>query len=429
MKQILKQDDVRRLILATALSALGDSALWLALGIWVKQLTGSNAAAGMVFFTFLLPSVFAPLSGLVVDRVPKRSALRCANVGTLVLVCGLFFVHGAGSVWLIYLVVLGQGAANTFLGSASSALLPTLLADSELASANGVRQSANEVMRLIAPLVGAGLFGLLGPRAVVAVLLVAYGLAALLFLRLRAQGEPGERVSQRWRTELSAGIAHIWKTPILRQLLGAVGVSLLVAGFFETIDFALVSQGLHRSPSFVGVLFMAQGVTAVPGGLTASGVVRRFGELKAAAMGMALVAVGSALCIDAQLAVIVTGIAILGFGVPWLVVALFTAVQRFTAMPLQGRVFSATDTMTSTPQTMSIALGASLSTVVPYRLLLGAVAVVIAGCSAFLATRTPPPAGAEANAGDIVTAHETSAAMEAAATAAPTAPVPAATRR
>ena len=390
MKQILKQDDVRRLILATALSALGDSALWLALGIWVKQLTGSNAAAGMVFFTFLLPSVFAPLSGLVVDRVAKRSVLRCANAGTLVLVCGLFFVHGADSVWLIYLVVLGQGAANTFLGSASSALLPTLLADNELATANGVRQSANEVMRLIAPLVGAGLFGLLGPRAVVAVLLVTYGLAAVMFLRLRTQGHRGVRAAQRWRIELSAGVAHIWRTPILRQLLGAVAVSLLVAGFFETIDFALVSQGLHRSPSFVGVLFMAQGVTAVPGGLTASAAVHRFGEMKAAAIGMALVAIGSALCVDAQLAVIVTGIAILGLGVPWLVVALFTAVQRFTPMPLQGRVFSATDTMTSTPQTMSIALGASLSTLVPYRILLCIVAAVIASCSAYLATRQQP---------------------------------------
>ncbi|MGH8891156.1 MAG: MFS transporter [Acidothermaceae bacterium] len=387
MKHILKHDDVRRLILATALSALGDSALWLALGIWVKQLTGSNAAAGMVFFTFLLPSVFAPLAGLVVDRLAKRTVLRFANAGTLVLVCGLFFVHGAAAVWLIYLVVLGQGAANTFLGSASSALLPTLLAESELAAANGVRQSANELMRLIAPLVGAGLFGLVGPRAVVAALMCTYGLAAVMFLRLRAEGRAGERVPQRWRAELSAGVAHIWKTAILRQLLGSVAVSLLVAGFFETIDFALVSQGLHRSPSFVGVLFMAQGVTAVPGGLTAGAAVRRFGETKAAAIGMALVAVGSALCVDAQLVVIVTGIAILGFGVPWLVVALFTAVQRCTPMPLQGRVFSATDTMTSTPQTMSIALGASLSTLVPYRILLCIVAAVIAGCSAYLATR------------------------------------------
>jgi hypothetical protein len=282
---------------------------------------------------------------------------------------------------------------------------------------------------LIAPLVGAGLFGLLGPKAVVAVLMCAYGLAAVMFMRLRAEGQPGERVAQRWRAELFAGITHIWQTPILRQLLGAVAVSLLVAGFFETIDFALVSQGLHRSASFVGVLFMAQGVTAVPGGLTASTAVRRFGELKAAAIGMALVAIGSVLCVDAQLSVIVTGIAVLGFGVPWLVVALFTAVQRFTPMPLQGRVFSATDTMTSTPQTASIALGASLSTVVPYRILLGIVAVVIAACSAFLATRALPPAGSETRAGDAPTARDTAAAMEAAAAGAPATPVPVTLRR
>jgi len=39
---------------------------------------------------------------------------------------------------------------------------------------------------------------------------------------------------------------------------------------------------------------------------------------------------------------------------------------------------------------MSIALGASLSTLVPYRILLCIVAAVIASCSAYLATRQQP---------------------------------------
>ena len=168
MKEILRHADVRRLLLATALSTLGDQALWLALGIWVKTLTGSNAAAGMVFFAFTLPALFGPLSGYVVDRSRKRSVLRVANLATFLLVCSLFMVHGKSDVWLIYVVVLGQGAAYTFLGSASSAMLRTLLPDEQLATANGVRQTGNELMRLLSPLAGAGLFSLVGPRAVIA---------------------------------------------------------------------------------------------------------------------------------------------------------------------------------------------------------------------------------------------------------------------
>lgn len=388
MKEILRQGDVRRLLLATALSTLGDQALWLALGIWVKTLTGSNAAAGMVFFAFTLPSLFAPLSGYVVDRSRKRSVLRVANLATFLLVCSLFLVHGESDVWLVYVVVLGQGAAYTFLGSASSALLRTLLPDEQLAAANGVRQTGNELMRLLSPLAGAGLFSLVGPRAVVGFQLGAYAVAAFLLLRLHARGEAAVRERSHWRDELAAGVRHVWTTLPLRQMVGAIGVVLLVVGFLETISFALVTQGLHRSASYVGVVFMAQGLTAVPGGLTAGMAVRRFGELRAAGVGMALVAAGSAICIEPNVAAVVLGVGVLGFGVPWIVVALFTGVQRWTPAALQGRVYSASDTLISTPQTISIALGAGLSAVVDYRLLLAVIGVVVAICGAYLATRS-----------------------------------------
>lgn len=387
MKEILRQADVRRLLFATALSTLGDQALWLALGIWVKTLTGSNAAAGMVFFAFTLPSLFAPLSGYVVDRTRKRSALRFANLATLLLVGTLFLVQGKHDVWLIYVVVLGQGAAYTFLGSASSAMLRALLPDDQLATANGVRQTGNELMRLLSPIAGAGLFSLVGPRAVVAFQLGAYAVAALLLLRLRAAGDVVARERMHWRAELAAGVRHVWTTLPLRQLVGSIAVVLLVVGFLETVSFALVTQGLHRSPSYVGVVFMAQGLTAVAGGLTAGAAVRRFGELRAAGFGMGLIAVGSVVCVEPQTLVVVIGIGVLGFGVPWVVVALFTAVQRWTPAVLQGRVYSASDTLISTPQTISIALGAGLSTVVDYRVLLGAIGVVVAACAIYLATR------------------------------------------
>lgn len=387
MKAILRNRDVRRLLLATALATLGDNALWLALGIWVRNLTGSNAAAGMVFFAFALPSVFAPLAGVVVDRSSKRRVLRVVNAATLLCVCALFAVHGRADVWVIYLVVLGQGVAYSFMNSASSALLRSLLPDDDLPAANGVRQTANELMRLLAPLAGAGLFALVGPDAVIAFQIGAYVAAALVLMRLRAQGPAIDRGRADWRVELAAGVRHVVATRPLRQMVAAIAAVLLVVGFFETVTFALVTGGLHRSASFTGVVFAAQGAFAVPGGLSAGWGVRRFGELRAAAAGMGMLAVGSLLCVVAEVPVVLAGVACIGLGVPWIVVAFFTAVQRWTPAALQGRVFSAADTMISTPQTCSIAFGAALSTVVSYRAMLVSVATVVALSAAYLATR------------------------------------------
>jgi len=53
MRRLLSHRDARVYIAGQGLSVIGDSALWLAMGIWVKMLTGSNSAAGLTFFPFI----------------------------------------------------------------------------------------------------------------------------------------------------------------------------------------------------------------------------------------------------------------------------------------------------------------------------------------------------------------------------------------
>ena len=72
MKTLFKRKDVRMLFAGQTLSMFGDWAMIIVLGIWAKDLTGSNSAAGLVFFVFALASLAAPIGGLVVDRLPKR---------------------------------------------------------------------------------------------------------------------------------------------------------------------------------------------------------------------------------------------------------------------------------------------------------------------------------------------------------------------
>jgi hypothetical protein len=76
-----------------------------------------------------------------------------------------------------------------------------------------------------------------------------------------------------------------------------------------------------------------------------------------------------------------------GFGVSWFIVGLMTALQVRTPLRLQGRVSSAADVFISTPQTVSIAVGAALIAVVDYRLLVVVESVAVAFCAAYLLTR------------------------------------------
>jgi MFS family permease len=154
----------------------------------------------------------------------------------------------------------------------------------------------------------------------------------------------------------------------------------------------VVDRGLHRPPSFLGILLSCQGIGAIAGGLTAAPLLRRVGDARLVGLGLVLFAVGDGFFVAHSLALVVLGIVIAGVGVPWAIVAFGTAIQLRSPAHLQGRVYSAADMALSLPQTISLALGAALSTVVDYRILVLAMSVAILAFSGPLLLAALPAA-------------------------------------
>jgi MFS family permease len=387
MRRVLARRDMRLYVAGQTLSLFGDTALWLALAVWAKTLTGSSAAAGMVIFGITAPGLLAPLSGMLADRVRRRPLLIVTNLATAAAVLPLLLVHDRDDVWIIYAVTVAYGLSYTVLGAGLSALLATMLPADELADANGVMQTAREGLRLFAPLAGAALFTAAGGAAVALLDATTFVIAAASLALMRvAEPAPAPR-SGHFLAELAAGARHLRVAVPLRQLTVASGVALLVIGFSETLTFEVAGTGLGREPGFVGVIIAVQGVGAVAGAATAAGLVRRFGEGYLAGAGMVVFSLGVTLLTSGSLAVVLAGIMLFGAGIPWIVVALFTLLQRSTPGPLQGRVYSTVELLVNTPQTVSIALGAVLVAFVDYRLLLLVEAAVVAAAGAWLLTR------------------------------------------
>ena len=93
MRDLLRIRDVRLLLLGQAVSQAGDWLYDVALLVYVLDATGSAAwvaAAGMVR---LLPWIFfAPLGGLVADRVDRRRILVACDLVQLAGMLGLMLV-------------------------------------------------------------------------------------------------------------------------------------------------------------------------------------------------------------------------------------------------------------------------------------------------------------------------------------------------
>ncbi len=387
MKALLGRRDVRLLLGGQSLSMFGDWAMIIALGIWARVLTGSNAEAGLVFLCFGVTGMIAPLGGLVVDRLPKRPLMIATHLALAGVMCLLLLVHTRSQMWLLYAITVLYGLGGDVFAAARSSMLKAMLPDEQLGEANGVLQSVREGFRIVAPVAGAGLFAAFGGHVVALVDAATFVGSAATLVALPFVEPPAAPREHDFLGELSAGLAVIARTRVLRELTIGVCAALLVLGFSETLIFAIVTNGVHRSPAFIGVLETFQGVGAIAGGLTAAALMRRVGDVRVAGLGLAVFGAACfGLLIPSLGGVLPSGV-VIGVGIAWAIVALSTAYQRRSPQHVQGRVAAASNMLFSVPQTASIAAGAALITLIDYRIEIVIMALVTVVASAYLFTR------------------------------------------
>lgn len=181
MRTLLTDRRIALFYAASAVSALGDDALYMALAVWVKELTGSTSLAALDMCAVAAGMLFAPLTGVLVDRGRRVPMLLRTYLLSAALVLLLLLVSGPGQVWLIIIVTFFYGLTGTVSTGAVAALVKDIVPGERLAEANGIEQTLLQGMRLATPAVGVGLLVWLGGHAV-AVMDAATFLAAIALL-------------------------------------------------------------------------------------------------------------------------------------------------------------------------------------------------------------------------------------------------------
>ncbi|MBB4716072.1 MFS family permease [Streptomyces luteogriseus] len=374
--RVLRDRDAGLYLCGVVVSGFGTSALWLASGVWVKDLTGSDGLAALCLLAMWLPTLAGPLLGTLADRGRRRPLLVGLNVLLGVLLPGLVGVDAPGDLWLLYAVLFVYGAAGVVHDAAESALVATAVEPSLLGDFNGLRMTATEGMKLLAPLAGAGLYAAHGGAGVALLDAATFVLAAGLYALLRVREEkPAPPVGSR-RRRSAEGVRHLWADPVLRPLVLAGGATMLCAGLNGAMVYAVV-DGLGRSPAYTGVLYAVQGTGSVAVGLLSGPALRHLGARRFAASGIVLLALAVALrAVPSDPVALVCGAAI-GMGLPAVLIATLTSVQRETPGALLGRVTATAHTLVFTPNVVGLAAGAALVELVDHRLVLVALGVAL----------------------------------------------------
>ncbi len=375
MKMIVLADrNLRVLFAGQTMNMIGNTAMTIVLGIWVKDLTGSSGDAGLIFLLLAAAAFLAPVTGLIVDRFPRRSLLVVNDSITGLAVGLLLLVHHRDQVWLIYVVAAVYGVSGLIYRSARGGLLHSMVPDQQLGEVNGLFSSLSQGMRIVGPLAGAGIYAAWGGGVVAVADMATFAVSIASYLALRqfrdlkrADQERLGRTPREFAAELTAGVRHLFGNDVIRRMVIASTIGFAGAGMIDVAMFSLVDQGLGRPTSWIGVLASVQGAGSVLAGFIVGPYMRRFGEYSAACVGFLLNGVGLAAASTSVLPGALCGSALIGIGLPMVLVAELTVLQRRTPADLQGRAIAASEAIINTPFSIAIAVGAGVIATVGFR--------------------------------------------------------------
>ena len=332
---------VRRLALARAISFFGGTSAYVALAAVVYARTGSAAwVAAVAFASFATPALASPLAGTIADRHDRRAVMVCSDL--LGALCFVAMALVSAPAALVGIKVAAALVAAPLV-PASSAALPALAPEGELARANSTLAVGGTVGALAGPLAGGALVAVASGSFVFVLNAVTFLVSALLLATLRF-GERRESDEARRRPmRPGAGFALLRRDPALRRL--AIGVGLVSLGIGTTLPAELpLVDPLGAGPTGYGALVSAWGFGGLVGARLAGGLLgrRREGAVLAVAfagVAVAFLAVGLAPFLAVALVALAFGGAAEGVGE----VARQLMLQRRAPDEVRARVVAAAE--------------------------------------------------------------------------------------
>ncbi len=356
MRNVLRHRNFRWLFGGQFMSNVGNSLFILALFWYVQASTHSASDVAWVGFAMTIPSLGGFLTGFLADLVDRRRLLWITDGIRFVLVAIITFMVLANQANLaaIALAVVLVSVAGNLFWPASQALLPSLVPEEDLVSANGWMQSSGQFAQGLAALLGSIIIASVG-------VVMVFGFDALTFLvsvwtllllrlpssasKVPAPRDALPRSAASWWQDTLQGLKTLWKWPMIRWVLpGVIIMNLAYAPFF-TMSAAWSQEILHRGSFGYSMLVLAEALGNLLGGLMAGGLARRFQGVAPWVFSMILTL--PILAFPAMHLLWGDFLALLAFGIgTGLVNTLFlTLLQQRISEALLGRVFATLGTI------------------------------------------------------------------------------------
>jgi MFS family permease len=377
-----------RLWSASALSNLADGLVKIALPLVAVTVTNSPALVAGVALAVTLPwLLFALPAGALADRVDRRIAMltadtvRAAAVAVLTVAVVLGLESSAAAIWVLYLVALLLGTAETVYDTCAQSILPQVVPRDRLPRANGrliaAELTANE---FVGPPLG-GLLVAAGIALAFATPAALWAAAVGALLLLRGGFSVPRREPTTLRADVAEGLRYLWRHRLLRTLAAMTGLFNFATNATFAV-FVLYAVGphsaMHLTEAAYGLLFATIAAGSLVGAILADPIIRRLGRSRSLALGI-LGGVGTVgiAAVTSNPLVIAAAFLVGGLGnAVWNVVAVSLR-QRITPDRILGRINSSYRLVAWGTRPLGAAAGGFLGQLLGLRAVFGVAAALI----------------------------------------------------
>lgn len=354
----LWQRNFALLWLGGLISQTGDWFLMIGLPVYIYTQTGSVLATSLMLITGFVPGLlFGSLAGVFVDRWNRKWTLIISNLLLAIGLLPLLAVHSKESLWMVYLVLFFESTIEQVVLPAENALLPNLVSENMLISANALISISSNTSRLAGAALGGLLLGLVGLGGVTLLDALSFLVVSMMVVLISippksAPAEEGEApavaaaTSKHLVQEWLEGLQLIYRERTLTILLIAFALTGLGEGIFSVLLVVFVKQVLGGGAVVYGSLLAVQAVGSLIGGLIIGHIGNGIPPLRLVGLGLFAFGFIDLLIIDIPIFVhglLIVFLLFILVGLPGtaFLVGFNASLQSLVEDKLRGRIFGA----------------------------------------------------------------------------------------
>ncbi|MEU4236329.1 MFS transporter [Actinoplanes sp. NPDC026619] len=283
----LRHRQFRLLWTGMSASLIGDGMLLVALAWQVYDLFGVPAAMSAVGVALSLPQIATLLlGGAISDRFDPRKVMLCSDLirGLVMAGVAVLILSGAlTSLWMLLALMVVYGAGAGFFGPSFDALVPRLISEDELVTANALDQFMRPAAaQIFGPMLAGGMIAVAGAGWAIAFDAATFAFSVVCLLAMGsappAVEEEADASESLWR-DMREGIGyvrrHVW---LWGTFLSATFTYLLFVGPTEVLLPYVVKTELGGSAAALSLVLTSGGLGAIAAAVLVGwiGIPRRF---------------------------------------------------------------------------------------------------------------------------------------------------------